>query len=240
MVRDIRSIKGALLNALRSELAWKQLQERKEWTERKKVRRRLINESFHKAFPSYKEWLKARGKKREAEFWRYRESLPGILLGESENFEKPLHAQQQYRTEIIEWGRNEKGYKRRGYVYRESKTDAMSFVDTGRRIEPGAGHGAKSRRAGSDNRYRIARPDLSNIRRPVSGGQNVPIEKGLLIRHSIRDHRQAVVCIGNTDILRLSSVNPAAQRPAALRILTVVHKSPLTEEALSAEGFHIN
>lgn len=126
---------GALLNALRSELAWKQLQERKEWTERKKVRRRLINESFHKAFPSYKEWLKARGKKREAEFWRYRESLPGILLGESENFEKPLHAQQQYRTEIIEWGRNEKGYKRRGYVYRESKTDAMSFVDTGRRID---------------------------------------------------------------------------------------------------------
>lgn len=128
---------GSLLNALRSELAWKQLEERKEWIEQKKIRRKLLNESFHKDFPSYKEWLKARGKKKEADIWRYRESLPGIIYGDEEIFAAAgkVRTLGTYQTELFEWGKSEKGYRKKGYIYRESATNEISFVDSGRRID---------------------------------------------------------------------------------------------------------
>lgn len=128
---------GDLLNALRSELAWKQLQDKKEWAERKKIRRRHVNDLFNKSFPSYTEWLKERGKKREADFWRYRESLQGIIYGGEETFAaiEKIKTARAYQTEIMEWGSNGKGGRRRGYVYRESTANTVSFVDSGRRID---------------------------------------------------------------------------------------------------------
>lgn len=137
MMRSSWKGQGVLLNALRSELAWKQLQERKEWHERKSIRLKLLNESFHKTFPSYTDWLIQRGKKKEADFWRYRESLSGILTGDEEIFVdiNKIRTAATYKTEIIEWGRNEKGNRRRGFVYRENLADTVSFVDTGRRID---------------------------------------------------------------------------------------------------------
>lgn len=128
---------GALLNALRSELAWKQLEERKAWIEQKIIRRKLLNESFHKDFPSYKEWLKARGKKKEADFWRYRESLPGIIYGDEDIFiaAGKVRTLGTYQTELFEWGSSDKGRKKKGYIYRESATNEISFVDSGRRID---------------------------------------------------------------------------------------------------------
>ena len=44
----------------------------------------------------------------------------------------------------------------------------------------------------------------------------------------------------DTHIFSLTSVNTASQSPATIRICTIVHKSPLAEEALSAEGLDID
>lgn len=128
---------GALLNALRSEQAWKHLQEKKAWQRSKKLRRKQLDEAFKQTFPSYKKWLSIHGKKKDAEIWRYRESLAGIITGSEEVFGniKQSAASGTYRTEIIEWGQpNDKGKRRKGYVYRSADNE-ISFVDSGRRID---------------------------------------------------------------------------------------------------------
>ena len=43
-----------------------------------------------------------------------------------------------------------------------------------------------------------------------------------------------------THILRLSAVNATAERPAAIGVGAVVHEAVLAEEALAAEGLHID
>ena len=40
-----------------------------------------------------------------------------------------------YQTELFEWGSSDKGRKKKGYIYRESATNEISFVDSGRRID---------------------------------------------------------------------------------------------------------
>lgn len=46
--------------------------------------------------------------------------------------------------------------------------------------------------------------------------------------------------MGNPHILSLPAVDAAAKSPAAVRILTVVDKAVLAEEAFPAEGFHVD
>ena len=75
---------------------------------------------------------------------------------------------------------------------------------------------------------------------PETGGQQVPGEKGLPIRHPIRDFREPLVGVRHPDILCLASIDPAAQGPAAVGIGTVVHIPVAAEEAVPAEGLHID
>ena len=81
--------------------------------------------------------------------------------------------------------------------------------------------------------------DLTDFGCPVSGGKDVTVEKSLLICHLLRYYCETVIRIGNPDILRLSPVDPASQRPAALLIRAVIYKPSLTEKAFPAESFHI-
>jgi hypothetical protein len=55
-----------------------------------------------------------------------------------------------------------------------------------------------------------------------------------------RNDCKPLICIRDTDILRLPSVNPAPQRPAAIFIHTVIDISALAEKAFSAKCLYID
>lgn len=92
----------------------------------------------------------------------------------------------------------------------------------------------------TDDQHRIFVADLGNVGGPVAGGQDVPHKEGLLIGDPVGDLVQPLVSVGNPHILRLASVNAAAQGPAAVGVGAVVDPAVFAEKALSTEGLHVD
>ena len=107
-------------------------------------------------------------------------------------------------------------------------------------FQSGTEQRADTRGTRSQYQHRVLRPDLRNPHCPETRSQHIPHKKSLLERDALRNHSQALIRVGNPDILCLSAVNPAAQRPAAVRIGTVIHIASLTEETGPAESLHVD
>lgn len=120
--------KGDELNARRSVLAARHALEKDELRARCNALKRKIKEQFGTRFPGYEEWLRKQKKDQEAELWRYRNSLPGILSGEF--FVLPVdtplgHFQSQIRQ-------TKAGKQVVDYIKNEARQ--VAFTDLGRRI----------------------------------------------------------------------------------------------------------
>ena len=74
---------------------------------------------------------------------------------------------------------------------------------------------------------------------PEARCKDVSDEKCLLIAHTVGDSIQTLICMRYADILCLTSVDAAAERPSTVWIGAVVHVSVPAEETFSAESFHI-
>ncbi len=81
---------------------------------------------------------------------------------------------------------------------------------------------------------------LGDAGRPKAGGQQIAHEQGLPVAHTRRDGGQALVRVGHPHIFGQAAVDPAAQRPPAVRVDAVVHIALPAEKALAAKGFHIH
>ena len=91
----------------------------------------------------------------------------------------------------------------------------------------------------ADDQYCVCSLDFRNICCPIACCKDVPHKQRLLVCHCIRNPVQALVCIGNADILRLPTINAAPQRPATVGVGTIVDPAVFTKKAFSAEGFHV-
>ena len=111
--------------------------------------------------------------------------------------------------------------------------------DPGWRIEARAHHRTQAGRTRSDHGDRIRRIEFTDLRRPVTGGQDISVKERLFIRHVVRYHGESVICERDPGILCLSAVDPASKRPAAVRIRTVIYESPFAEKTFSAERLNI-
>lgn len=122
--------KGVVLNALRSVVADEQIVQRERLKLQQKRRYEDYLQFFGRKYPSFKEWLKRRGNEEEAEQWRYRATLPGILSGAEYNLPLPDETEMgAYATELARVNR-----KTVVNYYDKRKDNRLAFVDTGRLI----------------------------------------------------------------------------------------------------------
>ena len=108
------------------------------------------------------------------------------------------------------------------------------------RFQPHALKGADTSGPRAKNQHGVSRRDSGDIRSPVACGQHIPHQEGLQVGDAVGNPAQALIGIGDPDILRLSAVDAAAQRPAAVRVGAVVDPAMPAEEACSTEGLHIH
>ena len=104
-------------------------------------------------------------------------------------------------------------------------------------------HAQQSADAGGacpNDQYRVLRRDLGDARRPEASGQHIAHQQRLPVGNAVGDLIQALIGKEYPHILRLSAVDAAAQRPAAVFVGAVVHIAPLAEKAIAAEGLHIH
>ena len=74
---------------------------------------------------------------------------------------------------------------------------------------------------------------------PESGRKHITDQQCLLIAHCVRYLVQSLIRIRHTYIFRLTSINPAAERPSSICIRTVIHIAVSAEEAFAAECLNI-
>ena len=103
-----------------------------------------------------------------------------------------------------------------------------------------AQQGADAGGACADDQNRVLRGDLGDPGGPEAGGQHVPHQQSLPVGDTVGDPVQTLVGKGHPHIFCLTTVDPAAQSPAAVGIGAVVDKPLLAEKAFPAEGFHIH
>lgn len=123
--------KGIILNALKSRLAWEHVQKKKDLKERH-IQKKVLWQKTIKTFPCFTEWLRAQGKDKEADQWRYRETLPMAVTGLGNEYNEPQKNKPHdlYATGIEYWGRGE------SLVFRNKQQGKrIAFVDVGRRID---------------------------------------------------------------------------------------------------------
>ena len=107
-------------------------------------------------------------------------------------------------------------------------------------MQHGAQHGADTGRPGTEDKHGVALPDLGNPGCPVAGGEYIAGKQRLPVGNAIGNDGQTLIGIRHADVLRLTTVNPAAECPAAVGIGAVVDKAVLTEKAVSAERLHVD
>ena len=107
-------------------------------------------------------------------------------------------------------------------------------------LQQDALQGAKAGGTGAQQQDGVPGVDLPDIRGPVARGQDISHKEGLLIGDLLGDEVQALIGVGDPDILRLTAVDAAAQGPAAVGVGAVVDPAVLAEEAVAAEGFHVD
>ena len=112
--------------------------------------------------------------------------------------------------------------------------------DAFRCVQHNAKQGADARRSRTDDQHGVLWGNFRNTRCPVPCRQHVPHQQRLPVGDIVRDFVQPGVGKRNADIFRLSAVDPAAQRPAAVCVGAVVDKALFTEKAFPAKGFHVD
>ena len=112
--------------------------------------------------------------------------------------------------------------------------------DALRRVQHNAKQGADARRSRADDQHGVLCGNFRNTRCPVPCRQHVPHQQRLPVGDIVRDFVQPGVGKRNADIFRLPAVDPAAQRPAAVFVGTVVDKALFAEKTFPAKGFHID
>jgi len=115
------------------------------------------------------------------------------------------------------------------------------FTDnnTGRPFQQCAQQRTDACRPGADNEHGILRADFRNAYRPKTRGQHVAHQKSLAVADIGRNPVQPLIGIRHPDILRLSPVDAAAQRPPAVRISAVVYIAMLAKKAFAAKRLYI-
>ena len=99
---------------------------------------------------------------------------------------------------------------------------------------------AEPSRPRADDERRVPGLDLRDVRRPVTGRQQVADEQGLFVADAVWDAVEPAVGVGDADVFGLAAVYAAAERPAAVGVGAVVDPAVLAEEALAAEGLHVH
>ena len=107
-------------------------------------------------------------------------------------------------------------------------------------FQTAAEQGADAGRACAEYQHGIFGIDFRNPVCPESGGQYIAHEKSLFVAHIVRNPVQPLVGIRHSDIFGLASVDSASQGPASVGVGAVVHEAMPAEEAIPAEGFHID
>lgn len=125
---------GALLNALKSRMAWEHVQQKESLIDSRRIRRAHQRDTYGSRFPRFTDWLKSQGKEQEANLWRYKETLPMAVTAPDNSEVKPAREDAknapQYVADMERWGRTD------SFVYRmKEKGRKIAFVDTGRRID---------------------------------------------------------------------------------------------------------
>ena len=87
---------------------------------------------------------------------------------------------------------------------------------------------------------RIVLCDFGDLRRPITRGENITNEQSLSVGHGIGNLVQPLIRERHANVLCLTAVNAATERPTTVLVGAVVDKSFLAEEALAAEGFHVD
>ena len=80
--------------------------------------------------------------------------------------------------------------------------------------------GADSCRACANQQDGVFGLDFRDLGGPIASGKNVAYEQGLFIGDAVWNAVQSLIGIRNTDVFRLSAVDPAAQRPASVQLFT--------------------
>jgi len=121
--------RGALLNAMRQVQAGEHRSERNELKIfQKKRREEILLELKHgKNFPDFKTWLRNNGREKEAEVWRYRDSIPGVLGGDRDFIQPATVATHDLTAQAMDL----KGRKCVGYL----KNTRLALIDADRRID---------------------------------------------------------------------------------------------------------
>lgn len=120
--------RGMLLNAMRKVQAMEQQAERDALKKSQKERSVGLLGQYSGRFPAYKLWLINQGKEREADVWRYRDSLPGVLAGaQSVPPEDNIIATKDLCATAMTW----RGQISVGYT----KQSRLVLVDSGDRID---------------------------------------------------------------------------------------------------------
>ena len=96
-----------------------------------------------------------------------------------------------------------------------------------------------SRRSCSYDQYRIVFGNLRNASCPEACGQDITHKQGLFIGHAIGNVVQSLICKRYTNILGLSTIDAASQRPTTIRVCAIVYITVLAEETLSTEGLYV-
>lgn len=113
----------ALLNALRSQLAAKQVGERADMIDRHNAQRQTLRQTWP-PFPDYASWLRMEKGEREAQAWRKRHRTVPVdaLIGQEDR--PRLRDIRDYTVSKVGWA----------VVYRRKNGDRADFVDRGSRI----------------------------------------------------------------------------------------------------------
>ena len=107
-------------------------------------------------------------------------------------------------------------------------------------LEHGAKQSAYACRSGADDKDGIFRRYFRDADRPEPCSKDVPGEKRLLVADGIRYPVQSLVCIRNSHIFGLPSVDAASQCPSAVRVGTVVDETVPAEKTMSAECLYVD
>ncbi len=115
------------------------------------------------------------------------------------------------------------------------------FTDnnTGRPFQQCAQQRTDACRPGADNEHGILRSDFRNAYRPKTRGQHVAHQKSLAVADIGRNPVQPLIGIRHPDILRLSPVDAAAQRPRRSDQCSCLHSHACKKSIRRKTSLHL-
>lgn len=107
-------------------------------------------------------------------------------------------------------------------------------------VKPGTEHGAEACGPRAEDEYGVVGRDAGDARCPIARGEDVADEQGGFIAYRVGDGGESLFGMGHADIFGLSTVDAAAECPAAVGGGAVVHIAVPAEEALAAECLDVD